>query len=1469
MLHHGALLSSESNDFRFSCIDYTGDLIAVGNARGAIFFYKVISKATRLRPELTLHVAPPPNDKSLNVTLTCIRFSPCQTYLAVGSASGTVLVFNLKDRSRLDIKSSHDDHRGKAISALCWSYDSSKLFSGCVGGVVIEFIFSENASDWNSSSSSTSAMALNFASALLMGKRSTTLICQCDEIIRQIECAFSDTCSCGSADVLLVSVAHHSLLFQLPINKNQGPRFCDIPIHTHMKAPDEPNIEEIKGENHFDNLWCASTFYYSNTSTGTNNRPQIQATFIIVAQSCESGIQLVYSTLDGEVQETFQLKGPFRARTDDGYGWESCCLGVRCLGTFNSNMHKHLLTLVTADNSVMLINLQDMSCDYLLDHFDYSIHAAVPNNGKLLILYENILQEMMMTDLLEVVTPTSAAPPLKIFDSHLYLSVTYMKRCWLLRKMESERERERDMERDSNHLGLLSSSSDISNHSNIDYDNGNAFLYFEPGDNTENDLISSVVICGDYENKQYNRTNTKRNLLRHSDNDSVRDLDTGKWKKLDDLENDLNHALSACDEELEAWAFNAAAATTGLSSLLAGGGGGETGGQSGRISNGHSNSHSSSHLELGGGGGGPRSLDEIAKYGAILSTQGVCLSAEAITQLSSLQQVLTNGDHWEGSPRQQALVGSGYDYYGLDDEDQKKRQAVVVANRARIKERKNTLKNILAESYDTEDSIGVYRNSQTFCQFQNSNCSNIPRSGSVGSRDLLFGAVQERGRNSIISSNTSSVNSSTYSLKSLLPSNSSDKLLSGYSIDAADHKFLPMTDDMIPAIERKISLINRIDKALKNTSKVLNLKIIDPPDGIEVEEENINGTSLGYMKPIIYSCNDNFDRPFWLTLENADEIIYSESLECSGSKSSPCNPSKHRFADRIRRSCSCIMRAATANSTSPCHSTLPSPTPLLSSVSAPQLVLSSSATAALSHTTPPPIPTPTIPVTSCLNTSIASIDDYIAVRSPIPTPFGLTQHTNNVVQVTEKKEMNRNEKKAITSYSSSNGIGSVSNSRSFSVTFGVLDELVSEDELTLLSPHSSSNAQKYPIKSLPSDQKLIPNPLTTPAAPVSSFSPPLLLPSEDILSFVNFATPLEISSSPSVPSHSESHLSASSSSSSSSPTVPSHSESHLSASSSSSSPTVPSHSEPLLSASSSSSSPPSPHMASMELTNIIPLTMRYSAESTISEEIDVKFSDSDKGIEEEDFSINPFTDSDISWMEWWWDLDRTDDKDILTHPSMEGISEVEEQLQVDPRSPRHSDVTLIPESDPKSIPTFHPESTPGIALKRRIAAARKERQLLMKSNIIENKNLLTSQDADSIISKTVKKNQNYNEFNNPKTKKLKKIIRKVVQNIEIVESLYSLRQEEAPRNMYDVMVIAPKGLGLNLSLLSDGALMVRTFSTLENNDLGPVEKSGFVRVGDYLIGINGLSLIGLGLEQIAEILQNLDKMGEVSHIVQY
>ena len=1449
MLHHGALLSSESNDSRFSCIDYIGDLVAVGNARGAIFFYKVISKATRLRPDLALHVAPPPNDRSLNVTLTCIRFSPCQTYLAVGTASGTVLVFNLKDRSKLDIKCYHDDHRGKAISALCWSHDSSKLFSGCIGGVVIEFIFSENVSDWNSSASSTSAMALNFASALLMGKKYTTLICQSEEIVRQIECAFSDTCSCGSADILLVSVAHHSLLFQLPINKNQAPRFCDIPLHTgtNLQTSNEQNTDGIARETHFDELWCASAFYNSYTSMGVNNQPQIQATSIIIAQSCESGIKLVYCTLDGEVQEHFQLKGPYRARTDDGYGWESCCLGVRCLSSFNSNLHKHLMTLVTADNSVMLINLQDMSCDYLLQHFDYSIHAAVPNNGRVLLLYENVDQEMMMTDLLEVLTPTSAVPPLNIFDSHLYLSVTYMKRCWLDRKRKREREGSEDEDGGGDMItpALLSTSPDSPCRSDLDYDNGNAFLYYEPGENTENDIIGPLLTTNtaEYVSRQYTRTNSKKSFARRTESEKVRDsLEAGRWKKLDDLENDLNHALTACDEELETWAFNAAAAATSLSSLLSVGDGGGGGGAM------PIDTYSNSHLELGGGGGGLRSLDEIAKYGAILSSQGVCLSVEAITQLSSLQQVLTSVDMGENYPRQQALVGVGYDFYGLNDgdEDEEKRQAVVVANRTRMIERKKALKNILAESYDMEDSIIAFRNSETYCQHQYGSCSNTSSSklGRKASRDILFGAVQERGNSSVFSSNVSSANTSAYSLKSLLYSgSSSDKLISGCSIDAADQtqNCHLLEVDILPAMKDSISLINRIDRALENTAKVLNLKKIVPLDGVQVDEESINGTYLGYMKPITYSNSGDF-YPFWMTLEKADEIIFSESLECSGSSSSPCSPSKHRFADRIKGSCSCScsMRgiASSRDVTFPTSLSLSHSSSLLSLSPSPSV---STSIASNNYNGVRPLPP-----------RVHSPPPSHLISPGIPANSASTTTASQMKEKKEKKESYKKGNKAL-SYSSSNGIGGVSNSTpssiSISISISPIDTDLSIEDLEVPIPPILLNDEKHLMKTSSPDLQLITLSLSTsPTTPASSPSPspsPLLFPPlSDIISLSKFSD-----LSPACPSSLQPRSSSHPSSSFSSPP------------------------SPLL-----LSSPHSPDVTSIESINKTQATRRCSSETISSQEMMLKLEDSDKGHEEEDSGINPFTDSDISWMEWWWDLDRMDESDVLTHQIIDNPPGADDEYQVDPRSIHQNYPENIPESDPRFISDLEPESVPGAALKKRIMAFREERKAQRALSINESLNVVFNFENKMLNDSGKKKIQEYDNkiinFDSDSNRdrinndnKYKKHIYRVVENIECIDSLHSLRQEEAPRNMYDVLVIAPKGLGLNLSLLPDGALMVRTFSTLENNESGPVEKSGFVRVGDYLIGINGLGLIGLGLEQIAEILQNLDKMGEVSNTI--
>ena len=475
MLHHGALLS----DRRFTCIDYAGDLVATGDARGSISFYRIIAKTTRLRPELTLQVIPPADDKLLHVPLTCIRFSPCCQYLSAGTALGCVLVFDLSVTNRLEIKCQHEElHQHKAISALCWSPDSSRLFSGCAGGSVVELLFSDPVIPSSSSSSgygsnadsSATQLAFSFASALqsMIMKRPTQLICQCEEIIRQLECTFTEACSCGLADVLAVFVSHHSLIFQLPKVKHIKPRFCDIPVKRKLsttkqatetkqvKHEEEGEEEEEEDDDELkDELWCAGCFCNSYVTNDEHGRHAsggasgglVRATGLFIAQQCQIdddddeenisnqahdnnhssssssssssnadsrtakkrsrlGVELLYCAIDGQVQQSFKLTGPFRQRDNDVHrgdvdhdrtdmneepSKESLLsqdeedeednvgrFAIRCLRSFSSSSHKHLLVAVTADNSVLLINLQEMCCDYLLPQFDFTVHAAVP-----------------------------------------------------------------------------------------------------------------------------------------------------------------------------------------------------------------------------------------------------------------------------------------------------------------------------------------------------------------------------------------------------------------------------------------------------------------------------------------------------------------------------------------------------------------------------------------------------------------------------------------------------------------------------------------------------------------------------------------------------------------------------------------------------------------------------------------------------------------------------------------------------------------------------------------------------------------------------------------------------------------------------------------------------------------------------------------------------------------------------------
>ena len=1325
MLHHGALICSESGDIRYSCIDYNGDLVAVGNARGAIYFYRLVSKTTRLRPELALHVAPPANDKSLNVTLTCIRFSACQTYLAVGTASGIVLVFNLKDKCRLDIKSHHDDHRGKAISALCWSHDSSKLFSGCIGGVVIEFIFSESVSDWNSKSASTSSMALNFASALLLGKKNITLICQCEEIIRQIECTFSESCSTGAADILLVSVGHHSLLFQLPKKKALAPRFCDIPLLERSKYDESEKSQDVDENDiaaRFDELWCASCFYNSYSQSESAHTEQSSSSYsplgtadgIIIAQSTETGIELIYSSLDGELLQSFKLTGPYKKHGDEG-SWDSCCLGVRCLTSFSSSSHKHLMSLITADNCVMLINLLDMSCDYLLNHFDYAVHAAVPKSGRLLILYEAIEQERMMADLIECFAPSTATLPLRIFDSHLHFSFSLLKKSWQRRK---ELERTREAESPALLLTPTSTSSYMS-------DSGNSFQYYEP--DPDSDQPSNAIVGQENGNKS-SRFCTK--IFRSvSDLERARDVaDLVIRKKFDDLEDDLNHALTDCDEHLEAWAFSASAP----SSL------------SGYMGEPCVCCYNNRNSELGGGGGGARSLDEIVKYGAILNaSQGVCLSEEAISQLSSLQHVLSAIDADEAHPKKGA-IGVGYDYYGLgeDDIDQQKSRALATMVRSRAEERKKCLNMVLSESYSQEDLVLPLEASSH--DFLISQCAAGDRNASARQIYTIGHDIASEGQSRNLSekSNVQDIDSSLsrHVVRSGKGTDCGSEILDVKDISDVSEEAL--MEGRLAAIEDQIALLLRADKAMRNTSQVLGL--FGPFHSVGQDKgsskgngdmtscrestkgKEIPGVSPESEVPILFDedCDTMLLDPLEL-LERAEGAIQSTILVMT---STTCSSTLRSSSSSTSCSRMWIPLSDTQKSCTFCGKEFPVTSSATASNSPPGALTPSTKYRAASYSSSNGVGSVSNS-TGSSNGASDSVsradtedwDDGIQVQDPLPTCFVQEVEVISDTAVISDTEL-KSDTEVILAEESLHEIDSGSGSGS-----AVKVEAVLETEEEVVS-------EPYPSASQSSAE--IP-PIPTSRTPSPSYSPPSSSSSPNSLSLsVPECTPTSPDEHPKrrKPSYSR---------------KASHSDDSIN-----------------------------------------------RCESVCTDSVH-------SNCHTEDSGPSPFTDSDISWMEWWWDLD---------------LSSSEEAVR--------------PADEPGD------DGQPGVALKARLLKARRTKRRIAGLG-------------------------GGGDFSTENPLLPKSRILRVVRDMDTVPSLLSLRQEEAPRNMYDVIVIAPRGLGLNLALIPGGALVLRTFNPLADGHPGPVERTGVVKGGDYLLGINGLSLIGLGLEQIAEILQNIDRMGEV------
>ena len=103
MLRHGVAEATTSQDgTSFTCLDYSRSLCCLGYSDSSISFFYMDGSGDermnhRLRTDCILKIAPEEEaDQSLRSPVTCLRISPCQCFLGIGTANGTVTVLDLR-----------------------------------------------------------------------------------------------------------------------------------------------------------------------------------------------------------------------------------------------------------------------------------------------------------------------------------------------------------------------------------------------------------------------------------------------------------------------------------------------------------------------------------------------------------------------------------------------------------------------------------------------------------------------------------------------------------------------------------------------------------------------------------------------------------------------------------------------------------------------------------------------------------------------------------------------------------------------------------------------------------------------------------------------------------------------------------------------------------------------------------------------------------------------------------------------------------------------------------------------------------------------------------------------------------------------------------------------------------------------------------------------------------------------------
>ena len=479
MLHLGSLLvsrpyGSHATEFhaamrsRITASDCKGELVVVGFETGALIFYTMVGRHV----EMVRHVAPPSHEVALQCPVTCLCFSACGRYLAMGTETGSVLVFDLemaKGRmAMLRIVYSHDEHLGR-VQSLCWSPNATRVVSGDSRGCVMDLRLRPHMP--YDCGNDLAALAMTF-----LGKKPTSVVYELQESVQSMACSSVDE----GVDLLLVSGASGGVhLFHLPVaaaGAQQGPHVPQAPQQALWRdiTPSSSVVRGCLGAVPLNSAWRGL-----GAAGGGGGRVVANALVVscpVVLDECAvppdwskwtvvNAMMLRICMVDGENSQTHLLREVFSAEERGGMTdhtdatkaatpqniLRSGTSGVSRVFRFLLDVglhhwrYKNVLLAITADDSLAIVNLEAMTYQ-VMDIFRCAVHSVhMSSHGRVVVQHaapapaSASLQfdgRTTSLDLLNIVGhPSSVVSPrpeagMPLFSSSLFWAISEVQRRW-------------------------------------------------------------------------------------------------------------------------------------------------------------------------------------------------------------------------------------------------------------------------------------------------------------------------------------------------------------------------------------------------------------------------------------------------------------------------------------------------------------------------------------------------------------------------------------------------------------------------------------------------------------------------------------------------------------------------------------------------------------------------------------------------------------------------------------------------------------------------------------------------------------------------------------------------------------------------------------------------------------------------------------------------------------------------------